>query len=260
MADAETTNLIISVLSIVIAVVSLINSMVIGQKSNRISNETAKLVSEQEMIKRSLKYEVVHRLISIYKSVSDFNSYLWQVGTEKHAISSEIVVEFYMKKFTELDDLRSTSSYFDYLKVIKNFKSEQKFTQEEIIEIFKSTDILEPYFKTCGMENSIGNIEYLTNTYINEIFIKYERHLWVSILDVAQNLNYKWSLDDRTIELDDETALKERLKAEQKEMSHILRRTLVITDMINSYLVLLDSYEQDLTKYIDEQYKSPDIH
>ena len=130
MADAETTNLIISVLSIFIAVISMITSMLIGQKSNRISNETAKLVSEQEVIKRSLKYEVVHRFISIYKSVSDFNLYLVQVRNEKHAISSEIVAEFYMKKVIELGDLRSTNSYFDYLKAIKNFKSEQKLDRQ----------------------------------------------------------------------------------------------------------------------------------
>jgi len=111
----------------------------IGQRSNRISNQSAKLASEQETIKRALKYEVVHRLISIYQNIKDFNDYLWLVKTEKHSISSDFVAEFYLKKATELSDVRSTANYFEYVKALKTFKLGYAVTSREISQLLEAS-------------------------------------------------------------------------------------------------------------------------
>ena len=65
----------VAILGVVLAIVSLIYGVRLGQRSNRIGNESARLASEQEALRRAVKFGAVHRLISIYQLLDDFSSY-----------------------------------------------------------------------------------------------------------------------------------------------------------------------------------------
>jgi len=236
----------------VIALVSLVYSARIGQRSNRISNQSAKLASEQEAIKRALKYEVVHRLISIYQNIKDFNDYLWLVETEKHPISSDFVAEFYLKKAAELSDVRSTASYFEYIKALKTFKPGYVVTSREVNQLLETSRASETTKRK--------SLEVFVNSEISVVLGALEDNTWWSLLDTAQRIKHKWALYDD----DDNSEAKSQLftgrdTAEKQEILYILRSALFFMERVEFLLALLKKYEPEITAHISETYKAPDI-
>ena len=253
MNNTEIVNLAIAVVGIVIALVSLLYSVRIGLRSNRISNQSAKLASEQETIKRALKYEVVHRLISIYQNIKDFNDYLWVVKSEKHPISSDFVAEFYLKKATELSDVRSTANYFEYGKALKTFKRGYTVTSREISQLLEASHASE--------KTQRKSLEVFVNSEISVVLGALEDNTWWSLLDTAQKIKHKWAFDDDDSESEDKSLLFEgHDTAEKQEILYILRRTLFFMERVEFLLALLKKYEPELTGHIYETYKAPDIN
>lgn len=253
MSSIEIANLAIAVVGIVIAFVSLIYSVRIGQKSNRISNQSAKLATEQETIKRALKYEVVHRLISIYQNIKDFNDYLWLVETEKHSISSDFVAEFYLKKATELSDVRSTANYFEYIKALQTFKRGYVVTSREISQLLEASRASE--------KTKRKSLEVFVNSEISVVLGALEDNTWWSLLDTAQKIKHKWAFDDDNSNSEAKSHLLEgRDTAEKQEILYILRRALFFMERVEFLLALLKKYEPELTAHIYEMYKAPDIN
>lgn len=239
-------------MGIVIAVISLIYSVQIGQRSNRISNQSTKLASEQETIKRALKYEVVHRLISIYKNIKDFDDYLWLVERDKHSISSDFVADFYLKKATELSDVRSTGNYFEYIKALKTFKPEYVITSADINEL-KSSAVSDKTKKSLEEE--------FVNSSVSAALVALEDNIWFSLFDTAQKIKYKWAFDDDAAESEAKSHLFEgRGTAEKQEILYILRRALVFMERVEFLLAVLRKYEPEITAHIYETYKVPDIN
>jgi len=253
MSNTEIANLAIAVVSIVIAIVSLVYSVRIGQRSNRISNQSAKLASEQETIRRALKYEVVHRLISIYQNIKDFNDYLWLVETEKHPISNDFVAEFYLKKAAELSDVRSTASYFEYVKALETFKRGYVVTSREISQLLESSRASETTKRK--------SLESFVNSEISVVLGALEDNTWWSLLDTAQKIKHKWAFDGGDSDSEVKSQLLEgRDTPEKQEILFILRRALFFMERVEFLLALLKKYEPELTAHIYETYKAPDIN
>ena len=252
MSNTKTISLVVAVLGIVIAFVSLIYSVRIGQRSNRISNESAKLASEQEAIKRALKYEVVHRLISIYQNIKDFNDYLWLVEAEKHPINSDFVAEFYLKRETELSDVRSTANYYNYVKALKTFKPGYVVTSREISQLLEASRASE--------KTKRESLEVFVNSEISVVLGALEDNTWWSLLDTAQKIRHKWTPDDDDSDSEAKSHLLEgRDTAEKREILYILRRALFFMERVEFLLALLKKYEPELATHIYETYKAPDI-
>lgn len=252
MSNTEIVNFAIAIVGILIAIASLIYSVRIGQRSNRIGNQSAKLASEQETIRRALKYEVVHRLISIYQNIRDFNDYLWLVESEKHSISSDFVADFYLKKVTELGDVRSTASYFEYVKALQTFRSGHKITSREISQLLEASRASEITKRK--------SLEAFVNSEISVVLGALEDNTWWSLLDTAQKIKYKWALDDDNNSPEAKSTLLDgRDTAEKQEILYILKRTLFFMEKIEFLLALLKKYEPELTAHIYEMYKAPDI-
>ena len=150
MTTVEIANLALAVIGIIVASASYAHSTRIGGRSNRIANEAAKLASDQASLRRALKSDVLHRLISIYQNIDDFNGYLWQVLKQKHSVARDFVAEFCMRKVSELSDIRSTASYFEYTKAIRTFMTGEHVTAEQITECMEGT-----YFSGSSAE-SVG--------------------------------------------------------------------------------------------------------
>jgi hypothetical protein len=249
----EIASLSIAVIGTVIAVISLIYSVQIGQRSNRISNQSTKLASEQETIKRALKYEVVHRLISIYQNIKDFNDYLWLVERDHHEISSDFVADFYLKKATDLSDIRSTGNYFEYIKALRTFKPDYVITSTDISELMQSTVVSDITKKSLE--------EAFVNSSVSDALVELEANIWFSLFDTAQKIKYKWAVDDGGDGSEAKSHLFEgRGTAEKQEILYILRRALFFMERVEFLLAVLRKYEPEITAHIYEAYKIPDIN
>lgn len=245
MTDAEIVNAAIAGLSLGVASVALIVTSRATKRSLRLTREAAISTSEEETVKRALKHNVLRGLISIYQTLDDFNSYLWEVQRMKNPISVEFVADFYLKKTQELADLRGTPVFYEFLRALQTFRPRMVVAPEEVARRLEAGKV-----PTDGIDSLRND---LTNGDVGTVLGALEANSWWCLLDVAQKLKNQWSIpDDEQPSKAKDELLKDLVTEEQKAIFLILRRTLHTMNRIEVLLMLLKAYEPQLSLHFQK--------
>lgn len=254
MKSSELLTLILAAFGVAISLGTLVYTVEIGRRNNDIASENLKLASEQELIKRALRFDILNRMLSIYQSISDFGNYLWVVHDGNHLIDRNFVYDYYVERAKELTTIRSQAGYLEYLRALSRFKQGHKLSDAEL------SDALQHIGHISNAEKE-SFIRVFGGGEIGEVLTQLELNTWWSVLETAQKIKAAdWDVADASSsEKDSETRSREKLlegkdTEAKKEVLRILRVSLHTTERVNQTLALYKKFEPELSDYLDKLY------
>lgn len=255
MKTGEILTLILAIMGTAIALGTLVYTVEIGRRNNKIANENLKLASEQENIKRTLRFDILYNMLSIYQSVDDFNKYLWAIEEGNHPIDRNFVYEFYLDRANELTKLRSKPGYFEYLRALELFKKNHKLSKAELQRALKSIGYI------SGQEKKRFR-RVLAGKEIGDALVELEKNTWWAILQTAQEIKAA-NFDTHEDNLSGNgwgNLLEGKDTGAKKEILRILQVSLHTMGRVSLTLALIKKFESEIVDYLERSYRTTGVN
>jgi hypothetical protein len=140
------------------------------------ANETVK-------IKRQITRTVIQSLISFYRTVNDYNTFIWMAFREKRKLRAASVAAFYKDRISDLTELHSLPEYHLYLKSLQisvhGRQDTKRLTEEYLLSLtdnYHSQHIKEKISKIAGQT-------------VYEAISSLELNMYFAMLDLVNKLS-----------------------------------------------------------------------
>ncbi|MFF3323091.1 hypothetical protein [Streptomyces sp. NPDC002889] len=179
----EVVSLGVSFASTVVAIIGAVYSAKAIRISSKLSQESNRLAGEQEQIKRTIKSNVVGRLLAIYQTILDFDDYIWLAYRDEYPFDADVVAEFYLDRFTELTGVRTSGAYTEYLRVLEDFPGDVVVDRDDILVSVREIG-----------ESDESRIRQFEGEQVRTIFLEFEKSFWRNLFHVSQKIRNRPTL------------------------------------------------------------------
>lgn len=172
--------ILVSIVGLVVALIGTSYSIYVGRRNSALSAESVRLAGEHEAVRRAVQTQVVDRLLAVYAALHDFHEYIWLVFGNEEPIDAEFVCEFYMARFADLTEIRTSPAYARFRQVVTSMGETPTVTAADLDAARRRGGL---------MAEVVKRVDGFEGTPVRDLFRDFESSFWRNLLHSAQKIH-----------------------------------------------------------------------